>query len=138
MYLAELIRQTLFCSSWVKDTGMKLQQRRQVFREINPIVAAGVKVEFMRDIPGLEQFVQRFCARVKAVFIFRAAIKINLQSRKIGRARNGDRIILIPERGIEWRTKRIAKNAQTAELPGITRTDVGHLLDQCRAVGANG
>ncbi len=79
-------------------------------------MSARVQVKFMRYMPRGEQFVQCLCARIEAVVIFRAAIKINLQPGKIRRARNRYGIVLIPERGIERRTKRIAENAQPPDL----------------------
>src|SRR5580765_230104 len=95
-------------------------------------------MKFVWNAPRRKQFVQGFGAGVEAKVIFGTAIKINLHSSKIHRARYRHWIIASPECGIEWRTKRTAKNPQPAELPRILRADFRKRLKQRRAVRSHG
>src|SRR5579859_5061052 len=93
---------------------------------------------FVWNVARGKKFVQGFGAGVKAKVIFGTAVKINLHSRKIRGTRYRHGIISSPECGIEWRSKRTAKNTQPAELPRILCTDFGERFKQCRAVRAHG
>jgi len=71
-------------------------------------------MELMGDMARSEQLVQGGRARIEGVLIFRATIEIDLQSGKIRRVCDRQRIVLIPVRGIEWRAKGIAEKSQPA------------------------
>ena len=83
-----------------EDAGMEFERGGQVFGEIGPVVAAGINVEFMRDVARGERAVQRIGARVKAVVVLRAAIEVDSEVREADSAREGQRAYAIPERAV--------------------------------------
>ena len=76
---------------------MKAQRIGQMPGKIRPIVSARVEVKFMSDAAGDEQIMKRLSARFKPVIVFRAAIKIDFHPRELCCARDGERIIAVPE-----------------------------------------
>src|SRR5713226_3483273 len=90
---------------------VELERRREMFRHISPIVAAGVEMEFMRDAPRPQQIMKRFCAGVEAKIILRAAVEINLQSvrtRTVPQQRKGT--VAFPESQVRRRAKHVAQD----------------------------
>ena len=53
--------------------------------EILVVVAPGVEMEFVRDVASDENFVESRGTDLKAVVVLVAAIKVNVQTRKIRR-----------------------------------------------------
>ncbi len=103
--------------------GMKFEHRRQTGGEILPIVATRVEVEFVRDFAGSENAVEQLSAVLEAVVVFRAAVKVNLQSGQMRCTREIERIITLPEERIRRRAKR-TKQAQQDGLLRIGEANV--------------
>src|SRR5487761_1321057 len=91
--------------SETKGARMKFEGRRQVRREIPPIVAAGIEMEFVRDSAGCEHVVEGLRSLFEAVIVLLAAVEINLEAGQMRRARQGNRIISPPKGGIGWRAE---------------------------------
>jgi len=72
-----------------------------MFRHVDPVVTAGVEVEIMGNMARAKYFVQSYGTGVEAKIVFGAAIKVDLQSGESRGARDGQRVILFPEYGIE-------------------------------------
>src|SRR5216684_8033579 len=117
---------------------MKLEQSGQMFRHVDPVVTAGVEVEIMGNMARAKYFVQSYGTGVEAKIVFGAAIKVDLQSGESRGARDGQRVILFPEYGIERRAEDVTENPRPGKLAGIADCDCGKFLKQGRAVGANG
>src|SRR5580704_1057051 len=100
-----------------------------MFREINLVVAAWINVEFVSDVPRGEFFVERRSTRLETVVVFRTAIEIDFQSRKIRRARQHERIVALPERSIDGRAENAAKHSQARSPRQIRIWDLGKPLD---------
>lgn len=105
---------------------------------IDPVVAAGVEMEFVGNAARAERFVQGYGAGVETEVIFRAAIKIDMQSGETRGSRDGQRIILFPESGIERRAENIAENPRPGRLARIGNGNRGKLFQQSRTMGAHG
>ena len=57
--------------------------------EVGVVVAAGVEMEFVRDVTGGEDFVEGSGAGFKTVVVLITAVEINFQAGKIGGACEG-------------------------------------------------
>ena len=58
-----------------------------MFGEILPVVAAGINVGFMRNVPLGQDFIKQLYAGFKSEIVLIATIEINLQTRQICFAR---------------------------------------------------
>src|ERR1019366_6425362 len=89
--------QGLSAQGGVEGAGMKLEGRGQVLHEIGPVVAAGVKMEFVGNAAVCEHLVKRLRAVIEAVAILRAAIEIDLHPGEFSIPSQHERIVVIPE-----------------------------------------
>src|SRR5437762_14243613 len=117
---------------------MKLEQSRQTFCNVDPTVAAGVEVKLVANVPRVKRFVQSYGTGVETKIVFRAAIKVDLQSGETRGVRDGQRVVVFPEDGVERRAKDVTENPRPGKLAGIADCDCGNFLKQGRAVGAQG
>ena len=51
-----------------------------MFCHVDPIVAAGVEVKLVGNVPRVKRFVQSYGTGVETKIVFRAAIEVDLQS----------------------------------------------------------
>ena len=72
-----------------------------MFCHVDPIVTAGVEVELMGNVARTKQFVQGYGTGVETKIVFGAAIKVDLQSGQTRGARDGQRVVVFPEDGVE-------------------------------------
>jgi hypothetical protein len=79
--------------------------------EVGGIVAAGMEMEFVRDLARGEDCVERNGASVETVVVLVTAIEINLQAGEIDGAREHERAVIIPESRVRRDPKDAAKNA---------------------------
>ena len=117
---------------------MKLEQSRQVFCHVDPIVTPGVEVKLVGNVTRVKRFVQSYGTGVETKIVFGAAIKVDLQSGETRRARDGQGVVVFPEDGVERRTKDVTENPRPGKLARIAGCDCGNFLKQGRAVGAKG
>jgi hypothetical protein len=108
--------------------------------EVGPVVAAGVELEFVGDAAGAENFVEGAGAGVEAEIVFAAAIEIDSQAGKRASARESERAVALPERGI-WGIAEDA--AEDTSSPGSGSAAVAgeehrKFFDEGGAVGADG
>lgn len=80
-----------------KDVRVEGQGRGEMLGKVGGVVAAGVDVEFMRDVACGEDSVEGGGARFEAKVVLVSAIEINLQAGEICFARQGDGAVLFPE-----------------------------------------
>src|SRR5258708_9600686 len=117
---------------------MKLEQSGQMFRHVDPVVTAGVEVEIMGNMARAKYFVQSYGTGVEAKIVFGAAIKVDLQSGESRGARDGQRVILFPEYGIERRAEDVTENPRPGKLAGIAGRDPRKFCQQGRARNRKG
>src|SRR6516162_9171955 len=74
-------------SGWPAASGLlreglrlKLERSRQMLGEILPVMAAGIDVRLVRNVPRRENSVQRFCAVLEAVIVLVAAVEVDLEA----------------------------------------------------------
>jgi hypothetical protein len=60
-----------------EEAGVELEGCREVGGEVGGVVAPGVDVEFVGDVAGGEDFVERGGAGFEAIVVLGAAIEIN-------------------------------------------------------------
>jgi len=72
-----------------------------MLRDVDPVVTAGVEVELMGNATRVKYFVQGGGADFETKIVFGAAIKVDPQSGEVRGARDGQRVVLFPEDGIE-------------------------------------
>ena len=68
---------------------------------VDPVVTARVQVELMGNVARAKHFVQSYGTGVETKIVFGTAIKVDLQSGKTRGARDGQRVVLFPEDGVE-------------------------------------
>src|SRR5277367_1275132 len=116
---------------------MKLQRIRNVRGKVRVIMPPRIKMKLMRDVPRTKNFVERRRPSLETIIVLIPAIKIDLQSREIRGARNGDRAVLFPERRIRWTPKRPTKHTRTRR-PLHAAKKIRELIDQRRAMRTDG
>src|SRR5579863_3662336 len=107
--------------------------------EVGPVVAAGIKMEFMRDAAGEEKLLECFDAAIEAIVVGGAAVEINAQVVRAGMsADDGERALAGPIGGIEGRAEGGAEKTRDGDF--LSAGDVGarRILDECGAVRADG
>src|SRR5438132_11063732 len=115
---------------------MKLEQSRQMFCHVDPIVTPGVEVKLEGNVTRVKRFVQSYGTGVETKIVFGAAIKVDLQSGETRRVRDGQGVVVLPEDGVERTTRDVTENPRPGNLAGIAGCDGGAFPKQGRAVGA--
>ena len=72
-----------------------------MFCHVDPVVTAGVEVELVGNMARAKRLVQSYGTGVETKIIFGATIKVDLQSGETRGARDGQRVVLFPEDGVE-------------------------------------
>src|ERR1700728_1232183 len=117
---------------------MKFQRGWEMFRHVIPVMAAGIKMEFVGDMAGVEEIVARFRARVEAVIVFRTAIEIYFQfSRARHLLEDGGGIVFLPVSSVGRRAEGAAENAVENSSLIIRTANSGKRRQKCGAVRAH-
>src|SRR5271165_7228741 len=81
---------------------MKRKRGRKMFREVRPVVSAGIQMEFVRNFLRREQVMKCPRARVEAELVFGSAVEVDFHSRgPRAFCHQRERIIVVPEGAIE-------------------------------------
>src|SRR5215470_7268428 len=86
-------------------TRLKFERGREVFGKILPVVASGINVLFVIDVPRTQDLVQGPGASFEAKIVLVAAVEINSQAGEIRSPCGCQRRIARPERRIGRRTE---------------------------------
>jgi hypothetical protein len=123
-----------------KKRGVEGEGGFEVSGEIGPIVAAGIKMEFVGDFAGGEDFVESGGAGFEAEIVFGAAIEINFHAGERRRAGKNERAVAPPEGRIGRLAENAAEEAGTASSGRVVVSgeESGKFLDEGRTVGADG
>ena len=107
--------------------------------EVRPVVAAGIEMEFVRDFPGREDFVEGGGTGVETEIVIGAAVEINFQSRNRSCAGQSERTVALPESRIGGQAEDGPKHAGTAgsRHAAISGKERRKFFDQRRAVSAD-
>jgi hypothetical protein len=106
--------------------------------EVGVVVAAGIEMEFVRDVARGKDFVEGGGAGFEAVVVLVAAIEINFQAGEIGGAGTSERTVLLPESGIEGIAEDTSKDAGSGRRRRSGGGESWKLVDDGGAVGADG
>ncbi len=87
-----------------------------MFREVGGVVAAGINVEFMRDLARGENFVEGGGAGFETEIVLIATIKIYFQACEISGACHGNGAVLIPENGIGGIAENASQDARAGRV----------------------
>jgi len=121
-----------------EEAGVELERGGEVFGEVGGVVAAGVDVEFVGDMAGGEDFVERRGAGFEAVVVLVAAVEVNLEAGEIGGMGEGDGAVAIPEGGVGRIAEDAAENAGAGRAGRRGAEEAGKFFDEGGAVCANG
>jgi len=114
-----------------------LERSGEMFCEVGGIVAAGIEMEFVRDMARGEDIVEGGGAGVEAVVVVVAAVEIDSEAGEIGGTGEDEGAVLVPENGVG----RIAENAaeySRAGRAGRGAEKAGKFFDERGAVGTDG
>src|SRR5437879_13732581 len=100
---------------------MKLEQSRQMFCHVDPIVTPGVEVKLVGNVTRVKRFVQSYGTGVETKIVFGAAIKVDLQSGETRRVRDGQAAVVFPEDGGE----RTSNDARVKAVRGTWAASTG-------------
>jgi len=117
---------------------MELQGGGDVFGKVDGIVAAGIDVEFMRDVARGKDLIESAGAGVEAVVVFVAAVEIDFEAGELRGAGEDDGIIAVPKRGIGRIAEDGTEDARAWRTGGRAAEEAGESFDERGAVGADG
>ena len=103
--------------------------------EVGGIVPARIKMKFVRDFAGSEDFVERNGASVEAVIILIATVEIDFQAGKIGSARQHEGTVGVPESDVRGDAENAAEDASARRIRSAK--ECGKFFDQCSAMRAD-
>ena len=84
--------------------------------EVAGIVPARIKIKFVRDFAGSEDFVERNGAGIEAVIILITAVEINFQAGKIGSACQHEGAAGVPENGVRGNAENTSEDARARRI----------------------
>src|ERR1700740_1141780 len=105
--------------------------------EVVGVMPSGIKVKFVRHMTGGQNLVERRGSGPEAIVVLISAVKIDFQSGQICCARQGDRAVSVPERGVCRTSKNAPKHARTRRI-GHWAEKHGEFFDERSAMRADG
>lgn len=114
---------------------MEGEGSRNVRGEVRGIVPSGIKVKFVGDFAGGENFVEHHSAGIKAVIILITAVEINFQAGKIGSAHQHEGAVGVPESSVRGDAEDAAQDASARRIRSAEES--GKFFDERGAVRAD-
>lgn len=114
---------------------MESERSRNVCCEVAGIVPARIKMKFVRDFVGSEDFVERNGAGIEAVIVLVTAIEINFQAREVRATRQLEGAVGVPESGVRGDAEDAAQDASARRIRSAEES--GKFFDERGAVRAD-